>query len=76
MDRPTCETCPWFEAWERSSGECRRHAPQPRVLLENTDEEHVIPRWPELCSEDWCGEHPLAAEWARVWLEKRKEPQP
>lgn len=56
MNRPTCETCPF---WVRSSandqvlGECRRFPPNLHV-------EPYFNRgfWRNTHQTDWCGEHP------------------
>jgi len=74
MDRPRCETCPYWDRKEPDDsvqGYCCRHAPHSRV----TYGEEIPIRWPESDDEfgrcepevvffpilnycDFCGEHP------------------
>ena len=65
MDRPTCETCVF---WERNregvtGGTCRIRAP---VCGGEFNEETMFP--PQQ-SASWCGEHPDFA----AWVESRTE---
>ncbi len=60
MNRPTCETCPFWakpHSDEASSaiGQCRRSAPRPAECFD----------WAKTYSTDWCGEHPDFPEWRR-----------
>jgi hypothetical protein len=63
-DRPTCETCRWWDWIGRhvgptivSTGEpvtrgyCRRHAP----IVSDWEDGDV--HWPATHPTDWCGEH-------------------
>jgi len=53
MDRPTCETCAYFQAYvDGGEGECRRHAPRSLNEVDNRDD-HAVIHLPH-----WCGEHP------------------
>jgi hypothetical protein len=54
MERPTCNTCPYFDKIpESDEGQCRRRAPAPQV-----SDQDFAPFWPKTDFEDWCGEHP------------------
>jgi len=47
----TCKKCAfWFRYESGYKGECRRYAPKP---LNNMSKDTY---WPEVASEDWCGE--------------------
>ncbi len=50
MERPTCETCPYYN---RGEIECHRNAPVPSNSTDN-----VPAYWPFTNHDDWCGEHP------------------
>jgi hypothetical protein len=58
MERPTCETCPYYHA---GFLQCRRHAPpvgwkwRPQRAESN---EFLDFHWPEVAEDEWCGEHP------------------
>jgi hypothetical protein len=62
MERPTCGTCPYFEAsvTKLGYGWCYRYAPRPLVVPETDGPvpSNAMARWPETGDEDWCGEHP------------------
>jgi hypothetical protein len=74
MDRPTCASCCWFvheKVWQDVLGS------GDKILKESeySGACHVRstgPTFPRRHWKEWCGEHPLAAEWAREWLEKQK----
>lgn len=54
----TCRTCIHYVNDDRAqdeTGECRRHAPFPRVALASDEEEYVV-IWPTVGNGDWCGE--------------------
>lgn len=60
----TCRTCWFWNAVEPAeSGECRRSAPSPVVLFPSESANPQTERglatvvWPQVASEDWCGEH-------------------
>lgn len=69
MERPRCETCPFFvpnperdgdrEAGVIYCGECRRYPP---TLLTPDPFGHpdslAGAYWPDVSTGDWCGEHP------------------
>lgn len=57
MERPRCETCPFWERNETLTcfGDCHRHPPQV-VTLDNE-------WWPCTSGSDWCGEHPDVTKW-------------
>jgi hypothetical protein len=58
MDRPTCETCPyWREVEGQQEGECRRHTPTIGERIDGI-ESMVNAEWPYTDYFDWCGEHP------------------
>jgi hypothetical protein len=57
MERPTCETCVFFD--DELDGRCRRNPPTPTVFLWPAAEEPTASTiWPSVWSGDWCGEHP------------------
>lgn len=60
MDRPTCETCPYWmiepNEPDRSRGECRRNAPKPSPTGQNVNVD--VEYWPQVFNDAWCGEHP------------------
>ena len=58
MKKPTCETCPFWEAWDTEPlGECHRFPPTPEVETERRDEANLA--WFPVTAESvWCGEHP------------------
>jgi len=55
MERPTCETCPYWRDLRNpkneldESGECRRYPPTPNKQ---------VSLWPLTYDLHWCGEHP------------------
>lgn len=62
MDRPRCETCPF---WDKLTddviafGRCRRHPPTVipntyKVLLDDAP----LTLWPKTDRSDYCGDHP------------------
>lgn len=55
---PTCQTCRYFRPCSPQKGECRRHAPQPRVDLQLLDTDH-LEYWPDFPLVDGlgCGDH-------------------
>ena len=78
-ERPTCETCPYWEKWDEGSvGNCQRHAPIPSV--ERYAPELIGPHgatrastfWPETDPSDACGDHPDFP----AWLEERQATLP
>lgn len=64
MDRPTCRTCEYRE-YEK----CRRHPP---AYVGETNDYNSYSEWPEVASDDWCGEHPDFT----AYLVSRREPAP
>lgn len=70
MDRPTCETCPFWRAEDEAEGlpgECHRHAPTPvlRDELRMSDQPEWEAFWPETVADQFCGEHPDFPAYAR-----------
>lgn len=65
MNRPTCETCPfWEQPKDGSIGQCRKNAP----LNAGTHYAiRVFAAWPETGRADWCGEHPQFADFKFQW---------
>jgi hypothetical protein len=69
MDRPTCETCPfWDGPDEVGTGICRRHAPTPAKRSTEQDKSEQdkserFPVWPRTVEDEWCGEHPDFPAW-------------
>ena len=60
MDRPTCETCDYFDLYN-TNGVCRRNPPQ--ILLTADSDSDVSMAWPVVDKDDWCGEHQLFHTW-------------
>ena len=63
MNRPTCETCPFWHRKTKDIGECRRHAPPPIAAIwvpnhSAVSEGFLSPHWRVTFSNQWCGEHP------------------
>src|SRR5262245_38481908 len=59
MTRPACVDCAFYRAKEGTDGEygeCRRYAPQPRVVNED-DAVSQATVWPAVFGRDGCGEH-------------------
>jgi hypothetical protein len=70
MNRPTCETCPYWESLDCNLGYCRRRAPRPYSDLMSEHEERFAAEWPSSTPDDWCGEHPDFPE----WIESQRKP--
>jgi hypothetical protein len=69
MDRPTCATCPYWD----EDALCRRYP--PRVIVnppEGDCESYQEAVWPLMEADEWCGEHPLMADWIAA---QKEEPQ-
>lgn len=82
MDRPTCETCPYWSAHEpgvATTGTCRRTSPVPPALQEQADWFNNIFAgiWPVTEESDWCGEHPDFPAYVKAldedWTRRRRE---
>jgi len=68
MEKPTCETCPyWYQHTgykEFDSGNCRRRAPTLEYdLMAHKDSKLKLPTYPTTDKEKWCGEHPDFPAW-------------
>jgi hypothetical protein len=64
MDRPTCETCPfWDGPDEVGLGICRKHAPTPSTTRTEPEKSFRFPVWPLTVEDEWCGEHPDFPAW-------------
>ncbi len=64
MNKPTCETCPFWEITNDKMrlGEC--HIGRPLAHLDPEDSNGgSFTIWPSTCGEDWCGEHPQFQAW-------------
>lgn len=64
MDRPTCETCPFFRRLhcdedQGVDGSCHRYPPKAfgRIVFEEGEYE-LAGYQPYVSDRDWCGEHP------------------
>lgn len=68
MNRPTCETCPYFKADDGSYGDECRHSP-PQWVWGGHDSDPGIQGWPETEARFWCGQHPDFP----AWLEAQRE---
>ncbi len=61
MDRPTCETCVYWQLHYDCEGSCRKHAPQGPYR-------HQDMRFCPTVEDEWCGEHQdfhVYVEWRR-----------
>lgn len=57
MDRPTCDTCRFFDYFDEGEGTCRRYAPRPRSITSEKIEVDPVGYWPSVALLSWCGEH-------------------
>lgn len=90
MDRPACETCPYYDddapnnytadPWgdqEVSYGYCMRHAPSPILAPPMAHmNKHLLPVFPIVCAGDWCGEHPDFPEYIKSLNRQYAETSP
>lgn len=51
-----CFDCDHF-FYNGESGECRRYAPKPKEYAEGPVIKAVVPSWPLVEKDDWCGEY-------------------
>ena len=61
MEKPICETCPYWDAEPSGThGSCRRNAPSPLLWHPIRDRYDLADHawWPITGREDCCGEHP------------------
>ena len=64
MDKPICETCPY---WVAAVQQCRRTSPRAKV-----DPGHTTGAdWPGTQFDDSCGEHPDVP----AWIESQRKPR-
>jgi len=63
MERPTCESCIYWDELETNgeTGECHRHAPA----------KESVDLWPRTRYDDWCGE----ADRFITWMLDQKGPK-
>ena len=54
-NKNTCPSCAFFLPHQHGSGECRRHAPQPKTPRSFDEQDNAV--WPLVGEDDWCGEH-------------------
>lgn len=57
-----CENCKFFEQVEATQGTCRRMPPKPFP----TGPDQISSFWPSVQPTQWCGEHVVRIEIARV----------
>jgi len=64
-ERPTCETCPYWEEQDKHQGLCRRHAPRSVIdgELPENEEYQQFPIYPITLDYEWCGSHPDFPAW-------------
>lgn len=66
MNRPTCETCPFWKPIEADpgAGRCQYNAPAPTndIALDS-----ALAFWPITGSKDFCGCHPQFADFKFQW---------
>ncbi len=60
MEKPTCETCPYYEAYSEKAvtGNCCRRAPIVRTTLSPCGDFDHWSTFPQVDESEWCGEHP------------------
>lgn len=72
MNRPTCETCPFWDKFsDTGRGGCRRRSPQVDAAASERLENGPTSRhfgaqyghWPTTGVAAWCGEHPQFQAW-------------
>lgn len=57
-----CSDCDFYEPFYNENdeiqrtGQCRRYAPHPKEYAEGPGVKTVVPSWPVLDAEEWCGE--------------------
>jgi hypothetical protein len=55
-----CKTCLYFDldVVRKDVGVCRRHAPHPRRVIFDANDEYVAhdADWPIVNQDDWCGD--------------------
>ncbi len=62
IDLVPCRECVYWEPTSKGSGECRRHAPQVKILSKQDlgDVEDDWPthyaNWPTTTEDDWCAQ--------------------
>jgi hypothetical protein len=77
MNKPTCETCPFWSQHgydDASLGQCRRFPPLLASTPSLEELNGVFPKcgfWPETGKEAWCGEHPQFQAWLSADLVQR-----
>jgi len=62
MNRPTCETCPFWAVADPESlyQECVRFPPNDQERVNFTEGfSGLVGKWPRTHQDEWCGEHPL-----------------
>ena len=80
MDKPTCETCPYFVRDSDPAtgfGTCHRHAPQPRSGFfqwndNESDCEETYGYFASIAFFDFCGEHPDFPAWIESQRKEHK----
>ena len=72
MDKPTCETCPYFLQNEDDCGlgNCHKHTPW-HVVCNHGHDSWLDGQWPEISPDAFCGEHPDFP----AWIESRRKPR-
>lgn len=68
--RPTCATCPWWDAPKTQPGNlprgaCRQGRPTPVVLYDGA-KDHVTTTWPRTRDIEWCSLHPDMPAWFKA----------
>jgi len=57
MNKPTCDTCPYFYRVDQGYGDCRESSPRPTPQ-----------RWPRVRAGEGCGRHPQFAAYLAGYL--------
>lgn len=67
-ERPTCETCVFWEAGAdpEINGVCRH---DPPTVAFDAYEVHIVTKWPAVWPHQWCGKH----HEFKQWLERKQE---
>ena len=69
MNRPTCETCVYWEKQLEESGFCRRRAPRHLICAYSDDNGPPLEEMSDFTTTkytEWCGEHQLFPKWIEL----------
>lgn len=63
-NQDSCFTCRFFRPLQKTSGQCRRHAPRPAMEAQAGNRDGFLENaavFPVVFPDDWCGEFELLA---------------